>query len=205
MTGRVHNWSPGEVVVRREVGYGRPWLACPVFVVQDTADLLATYLPEKAPFGYLPESDHPMYPQREWLGHGTLMLQRPGEAHAVWHLWEGYDRHFSCWYINLQEPFRRTPIGFDTQDSELDIVVAPDGSWVLKDSELLNQRVREGRFSPAEARQIRAEGQRIIRELESGHHWWGEHWRDWEPHAGWTAPRSLAEGWEKVPVDRASS
>ncbi len=65
--------------------------------------------------------------------HGVLMLQRPGEAHAVWHFWDGPDRDFTCWHLNLQAPFRRTPIGYDTQDLELDLVVSPDGSFVLKD------------------------------------------------------------------------
>jgi Protein of unknown function (DUF402) len=195
-------WETGELIVRREVGYGRPWLAVPVFVVQDSADLLATYLPEGAPFGYLPDSDHPLYPQREWRGHGTLMLQRPGEAHAAWHFWAGPDRHFSRWYINLQEPFRRTPMGFDTQDQELDIVVAPDRSWIVKDSELLDQRLREGRFTPSEAREIRAEGQRIIREVGSGRFWWDDRWTKWEPDPGWIAPNRLPEGWEDLSTDR---
>jgi NAD(P)H-flavin reductase len=49
--------------------------------------------------------------------------------HAVWVFWEGASRDLAGWYVNIQEPFRRTSIGFDTQDLELDIVIEPDGSW----------------------------------------------------------------------------
>jgi hypothetical protein len=42
--------------------------------------------------------------------------------------WEGAARAFGAWYVNLQEPFRRSRLGFDTQDLELDVVVSPDGS-----------------------------------------------------------------------------
>jgi len=75
------------------------------------------------------------------------MVQRPGDHHAVWHFWTGPDREFACWYINLQTAFVRTAIGYDTQDLELDIIVLPDGSWTLKDLDVLDDRVAEGRIS----------------------------------------------------------
>ena len=85
------------------------------------------------------------------------MLQRPGEMYAVWVFWKGPDREFDCWYVNLQEPFRRTDVGYDTQDLELDIVVSFDGSWVLKDDEVLELRVREGRLSEEQVGAVRSE------------------------------------------------
>ena len=42
---------------------------------------------------------------------------------------------------------RRTAIGYDTQDLELDLVVYPDGRWKIKDDELMDQRVSEERTS----------------------------------------------------------
>ena len=35
-------WRPDTVVVRREVWRGRPWLANPLYVVEDSEGLLAT-------------------------------------------------------------------------------------------------------------------------------------------------------------------
>src|SRR5581483_11995212 len=114
-------------------------------------------------------------------GHGVLMLQRPGEAHAVWVFWDGPERDFAGWYVNLQEPFRRTPFGYDTQDLELDIWIPAAGGWEWKDADVLEERVREGRYTPAQVEETWAEGRRVAAELEAGRRWW---------HASWSARRS---------------
>jgi hypothetical protein len=60
---------------------------------------------------------------------------------------------------------------------------------------MLEQRVREGRFTPAEAEAIRAEGTRVAAELEAGRRWWSDDWAAWEPDPGWE-PAPLPDGWE---------
>ena len=57
---------------------------------------------------------------------------------------DGDDRKFARWFLNLQTAAVRTPIGYDTQDLELDIVVFPGGSHMLKDTEMVPDRVSEG-------------------------------------------------------------
>jgi len=184
-------WQPGDTVVRREVWRGRPWMACANVVVADEPDLLATYLPEGAEFsfGELPElGPHPWAGRGAWTGHGVLMLQRPGDRYAIWHFWDGAEREFACWYLNLQEPFRRTQAGYDTQDLELDIVVEPDRSWAFKDHDLLETRVVERRFTRAEADSIIELGEEIARMLKAGEAWWDPAWSRWEPEPAWRAP-----------------
>lgn len=122
-----------------------------------------------------------------------------GRAHAVWHFWKGPDRRFDCWYINLQTAFVRTAVGYDTQDLELDLVVPADGPWVMKDRELLDQRVDEGRFSPALRDWVVELGDRLAIELDAGRRWWDDRWAAWEPPAEWVAP-TLPAGWADVPV-----
>jgi hypothetical protein len=182
-------------VVRREVlNDGRSWLEAPVIVVRDEPGLLATYLAEGAPFrfprGPWPTANglHPWHGKERWHGHGTLMLQRPGEMHAVWHFWDGPARRFAGWYVNLQEPFRRTPQGYDTQDLELDIWIPADGPWRWKDVEALEQRVREGRYTAAQVESVRAEGRRIACELDAGRRWWDGRWAAWQPDPDWPTP-----------------
>lgn len=199
-------WRAGEVIVRREISWGQPCLATPVYVVEDHDDLLVTYLPSGSPLVYAadvawptPTGRHPWWPRAAWEGHGVLMLQRPGEAHAVWHFWEGDDRDFRCWYVNLQDPFRRTEIGYDTEDHELDIVVAPTGEWVLKDDEALRERVREGRYPAGQEDAIRAEAERVGAMVTAGAPWWSPEWRDWTPHPSWVTPPAPADGWADVP------
>ena len=162
-------WQYGQVVVARDIAPDeQPWLAYPVYVVEDTDDLLVTYLPEGAPLGYLRDSDHPWHPRAAWVGTGILIVRRPGDAYSVIHFWRGPDDAFSCWYLNLEAPFRRTSIGLDYSDQELDVVVLPDGSWSFKDWDLLDEHVARGRYTSEQAAQIRREGERIGRRARRG-------------------------------------
>jgi hypothetical protein len=181
-------WSEGELIVRREVlNDGRAWAEFPVRVVQDTPELLATEIFEGTPFTFpegnwpSPDGKHPWAGRGCWTGNGTLTLQRPGEAYAVWVFWDGLERTFEAWYVNFQEPFRRRPHGIDTQDLELDLIVYPDGRLQVKDDELLDLRVQEGRFTEDQARETREEAARLIAELEAGRRWWDDAWADWRP------------------------
>jgi hypothetical protein len=194
-------WRKGDVVLRREVlNNGRSWAEVPVIVVRDEPELLATYIAEGAPFrfppGHWPTPDglHPWAGKRRWHGHGVLMLQRPGEAHAIWVFWHGPKRAFHGWYVNLQDPFRRTPFGYDTQDLELDIWVPADGPCAWKDDHLLDERVREGRFTPDQVAETSAEGLRVAAQLDQGRRWWDDGWAAWEPGPRWPTP-SFSPDW----------
>jgi RimJ/RimL family protein N-acetyltransferase len=199
-------WQPGETIVRRELWRGQPWMGTVVHVVQDEPELLATYLPGGAPFEF-PDGEwpgdgrHPWHGRGAWEGHGVLMLHRPGDRYAVWHFWDGARRRFAGWYLNLQEAFRRTPIGFDTQDLELDIwIPSDDDGWGFKDWELLDERVAEGRFTAAEAEGIRETGRRLGAQLDAGERWWSDAWTAWRPDRAWRV-EPLPGGWERLPAE----
>jgi len=202
------------VVVRREVlglwpvptpdaptnWWGQAWMAVPARVVEDSADHLVTYVPPGAPFGFRdgpwPTADgrHPWHARTGWAGHGCLMIQRPGDDHAVWHFWTGEERAFSCWYINLQTSFVRTPIGFDTMDLELDLVVFPNGEWVVKDLDVLPDRVAEGRLTQTVVDHVLALGDRLGAALDAGRWWWDTGWTDWAPDPADAVP-ALPSDW----------
>jgi len=193
-------WQPGEPIVRREVWRGEAYGAWGGIVVQDDDDVLALYMPEGSPLTFRADffgAPHPWSGKDAWQGHGVLQLQQPGEAHAVWVFWDGPDRELGAWYVNIQEPFRRTPIGVDTQDLELDIVIRPDRTWTLKDDERLEPWVERGRYTQAEVAGIRAEGARVIAELEAGRRWWSDDWATWRPDPRWPTPE-LPRGWADV-------
>lgn len=195
------SWSEGDWVVRREVLDQGPWLGTFVMIIEDSPEHLVSYIPEGSPFGFppgnwpTPAGTHPWFGRSGWQGHGCLMIQRPGEDHAIWHFWGGRDREFLCWYINLQEAFRRTPVGYDTQDLELDLIVYPNGQWALKDDELMDQRVAEGRWTAERVADIRADGRRIAARLEAGERWWPDDYRRWTPNPDWSVPQELPAGW----------
>jgi hypothetical protein len=178
-------WQAGDVIQRREVrNDGWAWLTAPVVVVRDEPGLLVTYMPEGTPFTFPPGPEvHPWHGRSAWSGHGVLMLHRPDELHAIWVFWEGSERRFAGWYVNIQEPFRRTADGFDTQDLELDIWIPAGGAWQLKDSDLLDLRLEEGRFTQDQADAARAEAARVTAELDAGRRWWDDGWAHWRPVA----------------------
>ncbi len=180
-------------------------MACPVIVIEDTLEVLVTYLPEGTPFKFPSSADgraHPWAGKQRWKGHGVLMLQHPDDAYAVWHFWEGADRRFAGWYLNLQEPFRRTTIGYDTQDLELDLWLPLDGPWRFKDQELLDERMRDGRYTADQIVAIRRLGDELGEMLDRGERWWDERWASFVPDPSWRAPE-FPPGWETAPIPPA--
>jgi hypothetical protein len=198
-------WQPGEVIVHREVWRGAPWLASPVVVVEDSPELLVTYIPEEMPLAFPPSADgrpHPWAGKEHWTGNGVLVLRRPGEAYSVWHFWEGSARRFTGWYLNLEEPHRRTAIGYDTQDLELDVWIPAVGSWRFKDEEELEVRIREGRYTEEQVEATRRVGREVAAMLDRGERWWDEAWASFAPDPAWRAP-AFPDGWEAAPVTAA--
>lgn len=129
------------------------------------------------------------------------MLHRPGDAYSVDLFWRGEQREFSGWYVNLQAPIRGHGAGFDTLDHELDYGVDPDGTWTEKDSELFEQRVREGRYGDEVAASVRSVGAAVREMLTCGEQWWDPRWADWQAPRAWSATTLLPE-WDVVTADR---
>ncbi len=126
-----------------------------------------------------------------WGAHQTLLITPPGAAHSIWLFWaETWE--FLGWYVNLQEPQARTPVGFDTVDKVLDIWVERDQTWSWKDEDELQEAIALARFSQEEAAELRAEGERVIAAwpFPTG-------WEDWRPDPSWPVP-GLPDGWDRV-------
>jgi uncharacterized protein DUF402 len=182
-------FAPGDAILLRHVWRDEIFLASPVRVVEHTPELLVTWLAPGTPYkrpavrGELPFGQ-PLI-DRPWRAPGVVQLTRPGDAHSVWVFEHG-------WYVNLQEPLRRTPLGFDTRDQLLDLVRSPDGRWRWKDEQELADAVRQGFVSADEAAAIRAEGERVIAAdvFPTG-------WEAWKPDPSWAAP-GLPAGWDSL-------
>jgi predicted RNA-binding protein associated with RNAse of E/G family len=99
--------------------------------------------------------------------------------------WSGAGRWFSGWYVNFQDPFRRTADGFDSFDHVVDLVLGADGSYRWKDVEEFEKFVAEGRFTTAEVRAIRAETARVAADLDHARRWWDESFATWTPPSHW--------------------
>ncbi len=202
----MYGWRAGTPVVYRELWQGKVWTARPVRVVQDAPDLIALYLGLGTQWK-LPAGGRERYLAYQlggewelagstWLWGDSLILIPPGEAHSVNVMWNNKGRAFVGWYINLQEPVRRTASGFDSMDQILDIVVEPDLSgWWWKDEEEFQQAQEVGLYSPQQARRIRAEGERVLERVQTQSSPFCDGWEQWTAPADWPLPL-LPPGWD---------
>jgi len=199
-------WLPGENATLRGVG-SRVFWAYPTLVVQDTPELIALYMP----VGVLgKDTDHKPTPQEflspetikvadyRWERTDVLMLIVPGEAFSTYLMWETGTKNLDCWYINLQEPIRRTGIGFDTMDHMLDVVISPDMTeWHWKDADEFLEAEKVGIYSSGKAREIWSVGEKAVRLVTMERRYLYEGWEKWQADPEWETPK-LSPLWEQV-------
>ena len=122
-----------------------------------------------------------------WKGTNVLRLYRQGDPFSLWLAFDAVSWDLRWRYINLEDPWLRTPIGFDSRDVYLDLVAGPDGDdWQWKDEDELAWVVEQGRIESERATQIRADGERAI-EIVRGLGSLAE-WRRWRPDPSWPLP-----------------
>ena len=128
------------------------------------------------------------------------MLIPPAACHSIYAMWETGHRRLMCWYVNLEAPFHRTTIGFDSEDYMLDIVIDPDlQHWRWKDEDEFQEAITLGIYSTEKAQTIRAEGEAVIRQMEAGRTPFCDGWEHWLPPAEWTIPE-FPTGWDKINI-----
>ncbi len=169
----------GSTITIREVWDGHVWLEFPEQVVADD-NVLATVQRDGSPltFPEHPGGPHPWSGQTHWQGTTVLKLRRPDEWYSVWKFFDG--GAFLGWYVNFERPYVRRPDGIDIDDLELDLVLRPDGGREWKDVEALDARLREGRFSLEDLRQVLAAAPQVTDLLDRDDRWWAP-WDDWAP------------------------
>ncbi len=200
------SWQPGNSVVLREVWRGKVKSGRPYTVVEDSRARLVLYAAAGVRWMKPIQADGtplkmrgPSWTLREEVSiEESVRIITPGSRHSVILFWTAGFQEFLQWYVNLEEPLIRTPIGFDYLDQMLDIVAAADLSgWTWKDEDELEATVAHGRLSRAEADAIRAEGKRVIAALTARRPPFGEPWDRWRPDSSWPSA-SLPQGWDDL-------
>jgi Protein of unknown function (DUF402) len=202
-------WSEGDAfLVRYESADGVIRGARPTRVVGERNGYLATWLPAATPVAVpvladgrgLREcslEDRYTLPRASrvepWRGEGILMLFPRAAAHSVWLFWRE-DGGFWGWYVNLERRHRWNGRGCDTRDHVLDLWCEVPREWHWKDEDELEQAVEHGVVSPAQAAEIRAEGERVARAIERWEPPFGDGWETWRPDPSWPAP-VLPDDW----------
>jgi uncharacterized protein len=160
--------------------------------VRDAAAELVLHIPPGTPTKVPPGSG---IPRDDWRledkvwRREALRVTRPGDAHSILLWWEG-GRRLDEWYVNLERPLRRSSVGFDYLDLELDILCFPDGSWQLHDEDEFEEAQRVGVMSPEEAGAVRAEAERVV-----GAWPFPTGWEDFRADPAWPTPQ-LPDGWD---------
>ncbi len=193
-------FQPGEAVVlryltRMDTAVGMTW---PFYVVRDDDDLLALYLPQGGTFmrWNTPSGGRRELVEGSWR-RDTLRLMFPGRPYSIWLFWEGAGRPFTTYYVNFEEPFRRTAIGFDTNDHTLDIMVAPDLTWKWKDREDFDALVANGTFSVEFGQSVEEAARGVLRLIEEKGSPFSDRWSEWVPPSDWSVP-SIHPAWRDV-------
>lgn len=206
------SWAGGDRILLRNWLGGHISYVLPLTVVEDNFDFSALYLAAGAPIKRRVAPDGSpldrslLYVERDeipvevgdgmWTENSILMLTKLGEAHSFWAFWRAEDWKFLGWYVNLQAPLERTPLGFDSADHVLDITVELDGSWEWKDEDEFEDARRVGRFTKDEAEEILAEAGRATSKIRNREWPLGSEWEKWRPEPEWALSR-IPEGWDQ--------
>jgi protein associated with RNAse G/E len=205
---------PGQTVMLQEVWRDRLWAARPLTVVDDSAERLVLWCPlgtvRKIP-APPPERSRPatraehvtialkncdwVFADHRW-DVSTLWLIEPEAWHATWVSFHPDGRHLG-WYVNFQEPFRRTSRGIEAMDLMLDIVADADRNWRWKDQDEFDLVVAEGLYTDATIAAVRREADSVVRQIEAGEEPFDETWLSWKPPAEWEIP-VLPAGWDRI-------
>jgi hypothetical protein len=195
----------GEPVLWRKRGWnGAVMTALPMRAVSDSAERTVLYLAPDTRFkgartpagNKVRDFSGWVTTDLVWAGGSAIRLAEP----EVWHCVDvEFDEtgEFIGWYVNFQEPIRRAGSRFDTVDLVLDLVVAPDRSWRLKDEEDFERAVADGYLTGGTQSRVRAEAERMIGVVAAGGPPFCESaWLDWRPPTAWTVP-ALPEDWAR--------
>jgi predicted RNA-binding protein associated with RNAse of E/G family len=196
---------PGDVVALREIVDGRVWSARPAIVVRDEPEQVVTFTPAGVAIPAavdaggqelrIPSAAWTLAPSRgRW---NVLGFSWPGERAAVLAMWDpGWA--FRMWYVNVEDPLRPTPIGFDTSELVLDVVVEPDlRAWRWKDEDELEEAVELGVFTRDDAESFRRAADRGRRRVMEREPPFDVDWTAWRPDPRWPTLPDLPEGWDR--------
>jgi hypothetical protein len=219
-------FPPGRLVLHRNVRHGRiGWVRPATVVSDDDRGLLLWIARGSAAANEVAADGRGMrsMPFTEWIGLEYKLVVGdfvgPGvlkflpaaaggdaefAAHSVW--WFRDDAGaFTNWYVNLEEPGVRWddgPVaGVDMVDQDLDIVAKPDRSWRWKDEDEFTERLAFGaHYWVRDEAAVRAEGWRVVRQIEAGAFPFDGTWTDFVPDPSWPVPAKLPAGWDRPAV-----
>jgi len=212
-----NRYKPGDHITIRNVFRGRVQTVFPSIVVADTPELVVTWLPLDTPIlngvddasanvdsgkGHISAAKIASKTwemgARRWHTEGTLRIKHPRAMWSLWVLWEPGMGNIKCWYINIDAPYIRSHIGFDTCDMFLDVVIKPDReSWWLKDEDEFEDAISAGIFDQESAAEVRKAAKTGLKTILGNRPPFDTVWADWRPDPNWVIPQ-IPTDWDRV-------
>jgi len=153
----------------------------------------------------LPEDWDGTYVEDRWSGAPVVRVHEKGTRWSVWRWHDGSD-WLPDWYVNLELPWTRSPVGFDSQDWTLDVVATtdPDGRWSVryKDEDELAFYATTGHWSEEMRAVIEQAGRDATAAATARSFPFDADWSAWVPDPTWPAP-DMPSGWDRL-TDRRS-
>lgn len=211
-------WKPGAHVVVRGIVHNQVWIAHSALVVEDSFDrtllLLVPGARCKFPAGLVErkysdsknsnlsrweEQENPPWEMVDWVWQQTRFLRftEPESYYSIAMVWDHESDEFYGWYVNFELPFRRSPIGFDTLDLELDLIINSDYSLQWKDTDQYEEAIQRGIVTASTAEQIAMARDEALEKIQQREEPFGDRWLDWIPDRKWTVP-DLHPDWQKL-------
>jgi hypothetical protein len=186
-------YKRGDVILKRGVDERLRIIDVkPMTVVEDAKDRLLAWLPLETQTIRPRLIEHEPGTPRRWVDGNwkliesfwqwaeLLIIVQKDERRETWVCWDA-ERRFQGWCVNMQSPLRRTHLGFDIWDHQLDILVTPDRSWQWKDQDELDLSVELGRMTAEQAASVREEGARAVADIEANRSPYCDGWEEWAP------------------------
>jgi hypothetical protein len=133
-----------------------------------------------------------------WHSVNLLILYRPGDMYSVWRAWREGTWELAWRYVNLEEPWQRTPIGFDSKDLYLDLWSEPNGNeWRYKDEDEAAFAAQMRLITDEQLAAARAAGGQAVEQITRRSPPHDRDWDAWRPDPSWAIP-TLPEDWKTV-------
>ncbi len=205
-------WKYGDIVVVRGIFNGSICHAQSAIIVKDTPEEIAlSLLPGSECIdleGYLNGKqnskrrwdfkDKPFELEKYiWHTNRLLILIEPENYYSTIYFWHNDTNQFLCYYINFQTPFKRSHVGFDTLDLELDIIINPDNDWKIKDVDDYKKGIANGTILYEWIHEIETAKTKVLAKLAHKQYPFDSSWVNWRPDPNWSASK-LPENWDKV-------
>jgi hypothetical protein len=133
-----------------------------------------------------------------WHSTTVVRLYREGDPFSIWLARDATTNALAWRYINLEEPWRRTPIGFDSRDLWLDLYSEPgEDEWHWKDEDEADWLIEQGRIDRAFIERVRAYGDDAVTRIRAGKTLLHDRWSAFIPEPAWATPVA-PEDWREL-------